>query len=207
MLGSAKYVIIAVVLLYTLTASSQHTHALKWIAFTVHPFGDSYAHLQPLKLTPQAHVVLNYGLLYEYEKFIYGDQFSLKTMTALAADCSRGWAFGNLIGLKAYAIKTKKHRLGVALGPMIMIRESWERFENYTASERFSTSHTKMLGPIQHVFFPCAVTVDYDIRFHPKWDYSITFTPGIPYVLTFAFGVKYWPTRDFKPVKPRLARP
>lgn len=189
------------------SSEAQNTHSLKYFGFTIHPFGDSYAYLQPNKLDKDAHFVLNFGLMYEFEHFIRKDELSLKFGTSLLADCSNGWASANMFALKAHAIKTQKHRLGLAIGPLFYIRESWERFSSYDNTSKFSTSQSAVLGDVQYLFFWYGITIDYDVKINPKLDFSTTFTPGVPYVLTLAFGVKYWPTREFKkPKKERILR-
>lgn len=188
-------------------SEAQNTHSLKYFGLTIHPFGDSYAYLQPNKLDKDAHFVLNFGLMYEFEHFIRKDELSLKLGTSLLADCSNGWASANMFALKAHAIKTQKHRLGLAIGPLFYIRESWERFSSYDNTSKFSTSQSAVLGDVQYLFFWYGITIDYDVKISPKLDFSTTFTPGVPYVLTLAFGVKYWPTREFKkPKKERILR-
>lgn len=180
---------------------TQNTHSLKYFGLTIHPFGDSYAYLQPNKLDKNAHFVLNFGLLYEFEHFIRKDELSLKFATSILADCSNGWASANMFALKAHAIKTQKHRLGLAVGPLFYIRESWERFSSYENTSKFKTGNSALLGNIQYLYFWYGITIDYDVKISPKLDFSTTFTPGVPYVLTLAFGVKYWPTREFKKLK------
>ncbi len=181
--------------------TAQHTHSVKYMGITIHPFGDDYAYLQPVKLNKDAHVVLNFGALYEYEKYIRTNELSVKASTALILDCSLGWASANMLAIKAYFLKKTKHRLGLSFGPFYYLRESWERFDTYDNTSKFKEHDSKILGQTQSIFFWYGATVDYDYKLNEKWDFSMTFAPGIPYVMLLSVGVKYWPERKFNKLK------
>jgi hypothetical protein len=171
---------------------AQSNVTLKYFGLTIHPFGDTYAYLQPYKLDKNAHLVANFGLFGGYERFVVQDFISVKLTQGYFTDCSAGDAH---IGLKALILQRKHHQFSFSLGPMYFYRESWTRFPEYSSSGVF---HLSKDGKTQSKFFWYGAEVEYDAHINNQWDISTSFTPGLPFVMSLAVGVKYWPNKNFK---------
>ncbi len=183
---------------WSISAKAQSNLSLKYFGLTIHPFGDNTARHQPYKLDKNAFFVANYGGFIEYEKYIVGSSFALKVGQGIFADCSNGWASATFFGFKGFMRPWGKHRLGFAIGPLFVVRESWSRFSDYGTSKIFKERNHPSLGMIQYAFYPYGMVIDYDYQLSPKTDLSVGFTPGFPFVMTFSVGVKYWFSKEFK---------
>lgn len=181
-----------------LLLSAQSNLAVKYFGLTIHPFGDRTASYQPYKLDPKAYAVFNYGAFIEYEKFIREQSFSVKIAQGIFADCSNGLAGATFIGLKGLLRPIGRHRIGLAVGPLFVVRKSWSRFPDYKGSKIFKELTNTRIGDVQHAFYPLAIDIEYDYNLSSSCDLSASFTPGFPFVMTFAVGVKYWFSKDFK---------
>lgn len=186
------------ILLTTANCWSQSNISAEFVGLTIHPAGDKTAHLQPNKLDDEARFVVNYGAVITYEKYLIGDVLAVKGLQVIAADCSAGWASITHFGIKGLVIRKPKHRLGVAIGPAFMVRESWFRFEDYEPSGFLKTADSRILGPVQYKFFPIAAEIEYEYSLTPKFDFAFSLTPGLPMAITFAAGFKYWFNKDFE---------
>lgn len=193
-----KNLIVVFALFFGNSVWLQSSLSAEFVGFTIHPAGDKTAHLQPNKLDEKARFVINYGAVITYEKYLIGDVVAFKGLQAIAADCSAGWASITHIGIKGLVIRKPKHRLGVSVGPAFMVRESWFRFEDYEPSGFLNAGNSKILGPVQYKFFPCAAEIEYEYSLTPKLDFALSLTPGVPMAITFAAGFKYWFNKDFE---------
>lgn len=176
---------------------SQNNLSMEFVGLTIHPAGDPTAHLQPNKLDEDARFVINYGGVLSYEHFIIGDVFAVKGLQAVLADCSAGWASITQIAIKGMVIRQPRHRLGLSIGPAFMMRESWNRFEDYESSGYLNEANSPLFGPVQYKFFPFAAEIEYDVKVGRKTDLTFSIVPGIPMAFTFGFGLKYWINKEF----------
>jgi hypothetical protein len=192
-----KRTFLLALLLSATTIFAQSNVSLRFMGLTVHPGGDPTAELQPYKLDKDAWLVLNFGGVFSYEKFIWQDFMSFNGVQAFFADCSAGFASVSHVGIRGYFLKTKRHRMGFQLGSAFMVREDWSRLEGYESSGRLKSYDSKLFGPVQYRFFPIAMMLEYDCKLNKHWDLTAGITPG-PFAFTSAVGVKYWFNRDFK---------
>ena len=178
--------------------SAQSSLSAEFVGLTIHPTGDEMAHLQPNRLDRGAHFVMNYGAAVSFEKYFVGDVLAVRVMQAVAADCSAGWASVSQAGLKAVVLQKPKHRMGLAIGPAFMFRESWSRFEGYTSSGFLREGHSDLFGPIQYKFFPLVAELEYEYRINDHWDFAVSMTPTLPMAMTLAAGFKFWFNKEVK---------
>lgn len=198
--------ILVSILFFSVTAVGQSSVSLKYVGLTIHPFGDETAFLQPYKLDKNAVFVANFGGVVMYEKFIWRDKLSVQALQAVFADCSFSLAGISSISLKGVFFDKNKHQFQLGLGPVFMIRNDWNRFENYTSSGTLDTHYSKLFGRVQQKFFPLGVEIVYNYAINEKVDFSTSMTPGIPAIFNFVVGFRYWISKDFnKPnVYPKL---
>ncbi len=201
-----KQCFVFILLIVSLLSKGQSNLAVKYFGMSIHPFGDKFAHHQPYKLDKNAHVVFNYGAFIEYEKFVYEQSLSIKAAQGVFSDCSGGMAGATFLGLKALVRPMGRHRIGVAIGPLLIMRRSWSRFDDYKGSKIFKEVKDSRIGDYQYAFYPYGIDVEYDYQLSKRCDFSVSFTPGVPFVMTFAAGVKYWFSRDFKEKEHKLLK-
>lgn len=179
-------------------SDAQSCITLRYFGFTIHPFGDDQASLQPYKVDKTAHLVLNFGGFAGYEKYVYEDMLSVKAMQGIFIDCSGGLAGFTHIGTRNVLLKKKKHRVMFGIGPTLYYREDWKRFPDYRDSKLFHRANTKAFGSVQYYLFWYGIELEYDYTLNDRTDFNFGFTPGAPLALTFSFGIKYWISKDFK---------
>jgi hypothetical protein len=180
------------------TGLAQSAFTLRYVGFTIHPFGDNQAFLEPHKFDKKGYLIANFGGLAGYEKFVWEDILSIKVMQGAFSDCSSGWAAVTHIGFRGVLIDRKKHRLLFGMGPTFYYRQDWNRFPDYEDSGFFHKYHAGLLGNIQYKMFWYGCEFEYDYRLNNKTDFNVGFTPGAPLALVFSFGIKYWVSKDFK---------
>jgi hypothetical protein len=202
-----SFIAIASLVFCALFSNAQEAFTVKYFGLTIHPKGDAMAHLQPNRLDPDAKFVANVGVFLGYEKFFYKDLYSVKVIQGFLGDCSNGFATVSHLGLRANLMNTQKHRVYVGIGPTLILRESWYRFDGYVSSSYFNDHTSRSLGQIQWKMVPYGFEFEYDYVFNPKNQLSISFTPGVPIAGLLSVGWKHWieikefdHTKVYKPV-------
>jgi hypothetical protein len=177
---------------------SQSSLSAEFVGLTIHPTGDAMAEFQPNRLDKYARFVMNYGAGVTFEKYFVTNVLAVRGLQVVAADCSAGWVSITQVAIKGIVINNPKHRLGLAMGPAFLFRESWNRFEGYTSSGFMKEGYSNFFGEIQYKFFPLVAELEYDYSFSKRFDLSISMTPALPMAMTFAAGFKYWFNKDFE---------
>jgi hypothetical protein len=129
---------------------------------TIHAKGDPNAILMPLKLSNKGYVILNYGIVGHYKKYLT-KRLSFDAIQSFQADCGLQASSGTKIGLSFDIISKEQNRLKVSLGPGFYIRESWTKFEQYTRVNDLTESKN---GKWEYVFIPVVPHIEY--TFTPK---------------------------------------
>ena len=190
-INSARVICLLFILLAFQSYKSQVAITAKYFGMTIHPFGDSYANLQPYKLDKNAHFVLNFGAIVGIEKFLKNPRFSVKAIQAGFSDCSAGLAGFSHLGFRSLVFEKKKHFYYLGIGPVFFYRNSWARFGSaYGGSEFFNTYHSRTLGTLQYKFFPIGIDMEYDYEINERNRLSVTVVPGLPMALIFSIGWK-----------------
>jgi hypothetical protein len=174
------------------TTQAQDAFTIKYFGLTIHPNGDDMAHLQPNRLDPDATFVLNTGVFLGYERFFYKDLASVKVIQGFLGDCSNGFAVVSHLGIRANLLNVEKHRVYAGLGPTLIIRDSWNRFDDYESSGFFNDHYSRSLGELQWKIVPFGFEFEYDYVFNPKNQLSVSFTPGLPMAGLLSVGWKHW---------------
>jgi hypothetical protein len=183
--------------------------SLKFLGFTIHPFGDRTANLQPYKLDKNARFVMNFGGVLGYERFIFEDVVSIKGLQAVFADCSAGLASVTHAAVRGTFLNRNGHRLSLGFGPALIIRQDWARLPDYQSSGFMNTGYLEPFGPIQWKIFWYGIEMEYDWKMSEHLDFSASLTPGVPMAITMGFGLKYWFERDYreKIYLPKMKKP
>src|ERR1043166_1770231 len=128
---------------------AQSCFTLRYFGMTVHPFGDRQAQLEPHKLDPHGHFIMNVGGFAGYEKFVWEDLLSVKVMQGVFTDCSGGIAGFSHVGLRVFFLEGKRSRVWFGAGPTLYYRQDWNRFPDYVDSGFFHRMQTRHFGTVQ----------------------------------------------------------
>jgi len=169
-------------------AVAQDNIGLRFLFATVHPKGDDMAFLQPNKLDDRAVVVLNWGFIGSYQRYIYRKRLSVKIAQGAYSDCALLFAGHTHVGFRLNLLNGKKDYLEIGFGPTLVYRKSWNRFNGYVQQ----TSLLKNTENWQWNFVWYGGEIEYDHSINKRMDININCIPGYPDFLTFAAGVRYW---------------
>lgn len=172
-------------------ASAQDNFGINWIFTTIHPKGNINAHFQPRRLDPDARVVLNWGGVASYERFIFRQRFSLKIAQGAYSDCARLFAGHTHIAFRLQMLNGGRHSLRVGFGPTWVYRKSWYRFPGYVQENRY----LKTKGDWQRAFVWYGGEIEYDFRINRRLDIDLHVIPGVPDFYTVGVGARYWLNR------------
>lgn len=195
---SAGYTILVAFTFCSFVGKSQSNFSLKYFGLTIHPFGDYSASIQPHKLDKQAYLVVNFGGYASYEYYVWLDKLSVRVKQGVFTDCAGGPMGVSHLGVQMNLFEIKRHRLGFAIGPTLIYRKDWNRFDIYKDSGFWKRYHSSLCGDIQYKIILYGCEFEYDWLITDKFNFSAGFTPGFPFAFTFSAGIKYWFSRDFK---------
>lgn len=181
---------------------AQSNVSIKYFGFTLHPFGDYSAEIQPYKLDKKAFTVLNFGGYASYEKYVYGDLLAVRVKQGVFTDCAAGLMGVSHVGVFIKVLeKNEKHKLNIGFGPAFIYRESWRKYKLYTDTGFWRIYSTKDFGELQYKLILYATEFEYDYKISDKLDLSADLVPGFPFAFTWSFGLKYWFNRgNGKPI-------
>lgn len=168
--------------------SAQDNVGLNFIFLTWHPGGNKMAFLQPNRLDDKAKLVLNWGGVAHYERFIYRKKLSVKLAQAAYSDCAQLFAGHTHIAFRLNVLNSEKHALRFGFGPTWVYRKNWNRFPGYVQENRYLKSR----GDWQYVFVWYGGEIEYDYSVGKKLDINVHVIPGIPDFFTFGIGARYW---------------
>ncbi len=185
-------IILMFVSIYAPKAFSQDNVGLRFVFATVHPEGEKNALLMPLRLDERAVIVLNWGFIGSYERYIYKKRIALKVAQGAYSDCAQLFAGHTHVAFRANLLNSRKHSLEVGFGPTFVYRKSWYRFPEYEQETKLLKKGEKW----QWNFVWYGGEVEYDYALTNKMDLTVNCIPGFPKFFTFAVGTRYW----FRPI-------
>ena len=177
--------------LLTWCAEAQEKTILK-NAFTVKFFGlsahlrqASYPELYPNRLDEKGIMVVNFGGIAGYERFLLRDILSVRVEQGIYADCSSSLAGFSHIGWRGEIFRTGRHSLNGGFGPTLVYRRDWNRLEGYEDDGYFRRD-----GDWQYRFYWYGGEFEYNYQLTAQHDLSINLVPGIPELVSFGAGFR-----------------
>lgn len=167
---------------------AQDNLGFNFLFMTWHPGGDDMAFLQPNKLDKKATLVLNWGGVVHYERFIFRKRLSIKLAQGAYSDCAQLFAGHTHLAFRLNLLNSNRHDLRVGFGPTLVYRKSWDRLPGYVQQNRY----LKTKGNWQYAFVWYGGEVEYDYRIAKNWDLNFHVIPGLPDFFTFGLGFRYW---------------
>lgn len=183
-----RFLTIILFSLSTTAMLSQDNVGFNFLFMTWHPGGNNMAFLQPNKLDSKAILVLNWGGVVHYERFIYRQRFSIKIAQGAYSDCANLFAGHTHVAFRINFFNGKKHALRFGFGPTFIYRQSWERFPGYKQENHYLKTH----GNWQTAFIWYAGEIEYDYNINKAWSVNFHVIPGVPDFFNFGFGFRYW---------------
>jgi hypothetical protein len=128
---------------------------------TTHKGGDPNALLMPLRLTPGAEIVLNFGVVVQYKKKVY-NRITLAMIQTFQADCAMKASEGSAVCIGFDFLKSPNHEFIFAIGPAFYVRGSWYSMKDYVKEDLKLSRNKKW----QYLFFPIVPHIEY--TYFPK---------------------------------------
>lgn len=191
--------IVILLIIATLKIYSQDNLTAKFFGFSFHPDGDVNADNMPTKIDKNGVLVVNLGMYFGYENFVYKDKLSIKTATAFYSDC--GGLFSGLVhvGFRGVIFEKGNFSVNGGLGPTFIFRRSWySKFDNYINSGFYNGNETDFW---QYKFLWYGGELEFNYKLNKSLDLSTTFIPGYPKLLELSFGVRYRFRKIPKPIR------
>lgn len=194
-----KLILCVFILIVPIIGFSQDNFSAKFFGFSFHPDGDVNADNMPTKIDRNGVLVVNLGMYFGYESFVYKDKLSIKTATAFYSDC--GGLFSGLIhvGFRGVIMEYKRFSINGGLGPTFIYRRSWySKFDDYINSGFYSGNETDFW---QYKFLWYGGELEFNYKLSNSLDFSTTFIPGYPKLLELSFGVRYRFEKKYRKIK------
>lgn len=161
-------------------------------AFTVKFFGLS-AHLRPTpypelfrnKLDEKGILVLNFGGIAGYERFVVRDVISIRVEQGLYSDCASSLAGFTHLGWRGQIFRAGRHSLNGGFGPTLVYRRDWNRLKGYEDDGYFNRK-----GDWQYKFYWYGGEFEYNYQLARQLDLSVNLVPGIPELVSFGAGIR-----------------
>ena len=186
--STVKAACVAALLGISITSSAQHNFGIKYFGLSMHPRGDEQSHLMPYRLDDRGVLVVNFGGIASYQKYVYTNLLSFKLAQGIYTD-SGGLISGHThLGFRFRFIERGRHSAMFGFGPTMVYRRSWKVKEGYESTGLF-----KEKGNVQYLFVWYGGEIEYNYLLSDKLDLSINFLPGYPLVMSFGVGLRYWP--------------
>jgi hypothetical protein len=163
--------------------------SVQFMGLTIHPGGGAVRMVEnyPLKLDDKAYLVLNVGATVAYDVDL-SKKFFLRSSAGFFMDCAYLKSGFLHIGFRWNALQIGRHTINAGVGPTLMFREDWHRFENYNDADFFGK---RVYNGWQYRFFPVGGEVEYLYRISDKWQFQYSVIPGYPAVITSKIGLRY----------------
>jgi hypothetical protein len=163
--------------------------SVQFMGLTIHPGGGAVRMVQnyPLKFDEKAYFVLNVGATVAYDVDL-SKKFFLRSSAGFFMDCAYLKSGFLHVGFRWNALQIGRHTINAGVGPTLMFREDWHRFETYNDADFFGKS---VYNGWQYRFFPVGGEIEYLYKINDKWQFQYSVIPGYPAVITSKIGLRF----------------
>lgn len=173
----------------TALAQEKQNISLKFMGLSLHPLsGLDNASLMPHRIDPRGYLVLDFGGILSYERYLYREILTLKVAQGLYADCAAQLAGFTHLGLRGRIFQSKRHSLYGGIGPTLIYRHSWAKLPGYTDTGYYREDPS---GTWEYRFLWYGGEFEYKYRLSQHFDFATTFVPGYPDLIALAVGCSY----------------
>jgi len=163
----------------------KNAFTLKFFGLSAHLRQTPYPELFPNRLDQKGIMVVNFGGIAGYERFVLRDVLSVRVEQGIYADCSSSLAGFTHLGWRGEIFRTGRHSLNGGFGPTLVYRRDWNRLEGYEDDGYF-----RRRGDWQYRFYWYGGEFEYNYQLTEQNDLSINLVPGIPELVSFGAGFR-----------------
>ncbi len=179
-----RLILIFLIAFYASFGWSQVMIGVKLIGLSFHLKKNPHPYLYKLKMDGRGYSVINTGVVFCIEYFVYQNIISVKYAQGFFYDCARQPAGFIHFGPRIHGY-WQNHQANIGNGPTLFYRKDWSSLHGYINEGLF-----KEKNGYQYRFFWYAGEVEYNYCFHQNHAFSTTFIPGPPEFFTVAPGWK-----------------
>ena len=165
----------------------QQYFSLEYLGFSLHPGGGSMPQHYPLKVDAKAWLVLQVGVVANYDVEI-SKRFFIRSAAGYYSDCAFLPSGFLHLGIRWTAIRRGRHEFNIGLGPTFLFREDWHQFPEYKDDAIFGN---RVSGKWQYRFIFYGGEFEYLYRLNDRWQLQYSVVPGYPSVVTSKFGARF----------------
>lgn len=187
-----KYLVLIILLFGHVTnvvAQYRQNVSVKFVGLSVHPLsGGENAAIMPNKLDKSGYLVMNFGAMLSYERFVFKDIVSIKWIQGLYADCAERLAGFSSVGIRGRIFKIGRHSLYGGIGPTLLYRRNWFEVAGYHDTGYFKGGKEDKW---QYKFLWYGGEFEYKVVLSERMDIVTTFVPGYPDLMCLSVGGAY----------------
>lgn len=142
----------------------------------------------PLKLDSGGVLVLNRGLTFNVEVFLWEDIVSVKFIQGLYSDCLARFAGFTHIGLRGRIFELGQHSLNGGIGPTLLYRRNWYEVDGYDDSFSFFRGSPRDYWQRRFIWY--GGEFEYNYAIDEKRVISTSFVPGYPDLMNLSIGLR-----------------
>lgn len=163
----------------------KNAFTLKFFGLSVHLRETPYPEIFRNRLDEKGILVLNFGGIAGYERFVVRDVISVRVEQGLYSDCASSLAGFTHIGWRGQIFRAGKHSLNGGFGPTLVYRRDWNRLEGYEDDGYFNRSRNW-----QYKFYWYAGELEYNYRLTKQNELSVNLVPGVPELVSLGVGFR-----------------
>lgn len=163
---------------------------VKYMGLTTHLKKSLHPQIYKRKFDKGGHVVINHGLILNFEYFV-SDRAAIRLSQALVPfDCANKFLGATQLGISyGRFIAQSSNEIRIVAGPIHFYRRSWKDIDGYKDDGLFRLSKN---GKWQTKFVWYGGEIEYNYWLNQNQAFSLNWLPGVPELFTFSPGYKMW---------------
>ncbi|MDX5480627.1 MAG: hypothetical protein LPK07_03000 [Hymenobacteraceae bacterium] len=163
----------------------KNAFTLKFFGLSAHLRATPYPELFKNKLDEKGILVMNFGGIAGYDRFVVRDVISVRVEQGLYSDCASSLAGFTHLGWRGQIFEAGRHSLNGGFGPTLVYRRDWNRLQGYEDDGYFNRD-----GDWQYKFYWYGGEFEYNYQLTGQYDLSVNLVPGIPELVSFGVGFR-----------------
>ena len=184
LISNSIYIFIFYILLCT-TGLAQNNVGFKLNTFT-YQFSEVQPELAKLKLSQNGQFAIEPGIIITYDEYASSNT-AIKISQSFILDKALHLAGASQVMIKFRIVKSFKHSLYLALGPVLHFRQTWASDETYIDEPIYNTSLDW-----QYKFSWISGEIEYNYYLDKYTDFSVSLNHCQAESIGIAFGIKRW---------------
>lgn len=155
-------------------------------------FSDVQPELAKLKLSRNGQFAVEPGIIFSYDEYA-SSRTAIRVLQSFILDKALHLAGSSQLMIKFRIVKSFKHSVYLALGPVFHFRQTWASDETYIDEPIYNSS----IG-WQYKFTWISGEIEYNYYLNKYNDFSISLNHIQAESMGLAFGIKHWINRNPK---------